>query len=104
MLKRELLIPSILTIIYVLLCVLAFIFMMSQPATDKFAAIFIAALTQPWSFLIALFINLLEIIFNFEFKYIENNIILLICVVVNTALVFFIANKIMIKKRKGGAS
>jgi hypothetical protein len=49
---------------------------------------------MPWSFLISFVINLTEVIFNFEFGYHE--IILLICAIVNTALIFFLARKIII--------
>lgn len=51
MLKRKLLIPSILSLIYVLLCIMAFAFHIARHETDKFSAMFIAVLTLPWSFL-----------------------------------------------------
>ncbi|KQC09246.1 MAG: hypothetical protein APR62_02840 [Smithella sp. SDB] len=93
MLKRKLLTPSILSAIYVLLCILAFGFHIARHETDKFSAMFIGILTMPWSFVASLLISFIEIITKYEFKYIGNNIILLICVIVNTVLIFFIAKK-----------
>ncbi len=95
MFKRELLVPSILCILYVVSCVWAFSFMISRPG-DKFSAMFIGILTMPWSFLIAFPLNLIEVIFNFEFVHVDKKIILLICAIINTVLVFFLARKVII--------
>ncbi|MBP1762716.1 MAG: hypothetical protein H6Q64_2258 [Firmicutes bacterium] len=97
--KRKLLIPSILSLIYVLLCIMAFAFHIARHETDKFSAMFIAVLTLPWSFLESLFHDLvISTIFHFEFNYFMKNITISIWVILNAALIFFIVKKILNKQ------
>jgi len=95
--KWKILIPSTLSIIYVFMCIWAFGFHIARHGTDKFSAMFIGILTLPWSFITSLLTSFIELITKYEFKYMENNIILIICAIVNTFLIFIIT-RIMINK------
>lgn len=96
MLKHKFLMFSIIvSVIYLVPCTLAFIFFITRHETDKFAAMFIALLTLPWSFCFVLFKDLIIAPFyNYEFNFITNTITLLISVFFNTFLIFFIPYKI----------
>lgn len=99
MFTRKLLIPSVMSLIYVLLCIMAFAFHITRHETGKFSAMFIAVLTLPWSFVAVIFTSIIEITTKYEFKYMGNNIILLICAIANTILIFKIIKKILSKRR-----
>jgi hypothetical protein len=95
MLKNRFILPSILSIMYVFSCIMAFSFHIARPATDKFSAMFIGILTMPWSLLEALFHDLIIApIFNYTFSSVVLNISLVVWVIVNTFLIFIICNKI----------
>lgn len=97
--KKHLNISILLSILYVVACVISFLFHISRPAADKFSAIFIAGLTMPWGLLVAFLQGLIIApIFKYEFNSTEWNIILLICVVINIILIFIISKNIQRRK------
>ena len=99
MLKHRLSRPIILTFIYVLFCIFAFVFHIARHETDKFSALFIAMLTMPWSLCFALFKDfIIATIFDYSFNYMGKNIILSLFVIVNATIIFFIAQKTREKK------
>jgi hypothetical protein len=86
--------PIILSVVYFSLCVLAFIFHLVT--SDMFSLMFVGILTLPWSICYALFKDIVIAgIFNYELEYMTHYSILILSVVVNTALIFFITNKII---------
>lgn len=100
MVKKYYIISIILSFLYALACIISYLFHISRPAADKFSAIFIAGLTMPWSLLVAFLQGLIIApIFKYEFNSTELNIILLICVVINTILIFIISKNIQTKSK-----
>jgi len=101
MIKRQYKIPIIISIIYIVLCVLAFAFNMAK--REMFSAMFIVMLTLPWSFLTALTHDvILNPIFNIQFNTIIFDVSYVAWVIVNTFLIFFIYNRYKGKKCKEG--
>ena len=92
MTKRQYKIPITLSIIYIVLCVLAFTFCIVK---EYFACMFIIMLTLPWSFLVSLTHDIiLNPIFNIQFDTIIFDVSYVAWVIVNTFLIFFIYNRI----------
>lgn len=87
---------------YILLCIAAFAYHIMRHEGDKFSAIFISALTMPWGLFAALISDaIIGMIFHYEFGFIGNNIIFLVCAIVNVVLIFVISEKFSIRGRKG---
>ena len=100
MLKNRFILPSILSIMYIFSCIIAFSFHIARPATDKFSGMFIVLLTMPWSLLEALFHDLvIASIFDYRFNDFVWYVSSVIWVIVNTILIFVICNKM--RKQKG---
>jgi len=100
--KRAIL-PFIISGLYLIASIVAFIFHIGRHETDKFSAMFIAILTLPWSLLESLIHDIvISNIFHFEFNYIMKNITMSIWVIVNTIIIFFITKKIMKQKCEFG--
>lgn len=100
MFKIRTIVPFLLIIIYCFLCILALIYQISRPETDKFSGIFMVALTLPWSFLEALFHDLVVAsIFNYRFTVLFWYITFVLWVIINTILLFMISRRIL-KKNK----
>lgn len=85
---------AILTGSYIILCVIAFSYHMVRHEYDKFSTIFIGLLTLPWSFIVALMKDIIIAnVFHYELNFVGNNIILLVCAMVNTVLIYAVSNK-----------
>lgn len=85
---------AVISVAYLLLCAAAFYYHILRHEYDKFSAIFIGILTLPWSLIAAFFKDLIIAgTFQYEFDYVGNAVILLICAVINTILIFIIFNK-----------
>lgn len=74
--------------VYLLLCSLSFAYYIYRHSSDKFSAIFIVALTLPWSFVIFFLKDVVGLAFDFDPTYVDANIVLVILVFVNTVLIF----------------
>jgi hypothetical protein len=95
MLKRNLLIPSIVSLVYVLFCIMAFAFHITRYETDKFSGMFIALFTLPWSLFGALCYDFIISPIFFEFHDFLMIIIMSVGVILNAALIFFVSKKYM---------
>jgi len=94
MLKQRLIVPIILTFIYVLACIVAFFYLINNHETDKLLlTMIIGILTMPWSLFFALFKDFI-LSPVFVFSSIERTIILTLFAIVNAIIIFFIARKI----------
>ena len=89
----------ILSIIYIVLCILAFAFHLAK--MDKFSAMFIGILTMPGSLIEALAYDIIiNPIFNIEFNSYTWNVSLGIWVFINAVLIFFITTRLISKKNR----
>jgi hypothetical protein len=96
--KQKLLIPSILSTIYALLCIIVFFFHITGPETEGIPFLIIIFLSLPWSFLAVLFISSIEMISSTELPYAGYIIIIIISMIMNITLIFIGTKKIMNKQ------
>ena len=80
--------------IFLILCATSFAFFWSRPQ-DQFSAMFIGALTMPWSLGFGLIKDLIiGGVFNYEVGFLGKNVMLLVGAFINSFLIYFFITRI----------
>jgi formate hydrogenlyase subunit 3/multisubunit Na+/H+ antiporter MnhD subunit len=86
------------SLIYLLLCFLAFVFYSTRHEYDKFSAMFLALLTSPWSFFIARFNGKFGIEYELTFQ--ASLFVFTFCMLLNLIIIFKFFNWLDKEKKK----
>ena len=73
-------------VVYSIIVIPSFVYFLTNDSRDQFAALFIAALTFPWSFILALILGALGI--DISSKLVIRSFILLLFVLLNQTIIY----------------
>ena len=73
-------------VVYSIIVIPSFVYFLKNDSKDQFAALFIAALTFPWSFILALILGALGI--DISSKLVIRSFILLLFVLLNQTIIY----------------